>query len=299
MSTIILIIAAVLFVLAVVAVGVFILGKTVATPKKQENETSFETRSGESRFSLALPSGFALSCVFIPRSETVQGPHKAVILCHGFNQTKNDMYKYADLFHRADFDALIFDQRYYGESGGNFSSSGYFEKDDILALTKKVRELCGPETTVGLFGVSFGAVAAILASYEEQFDFVIADTPFSDLHRLLKEHMKSDYRIKAFPMLHLTELYLRIRYKIKVRTVSPIKLYKNKKKPNPTPIFIIHGDEDEMISPQMSVDLYNTKTGGYKKFYLASEAGFTDAYHKNPDEYESKIYQFLDRVYKK
>ncbi len=61
-------------------------------------------------------------------------------------------------------------------------------------------------------------------------------------------------------------------------------------------MFFTHGLNDRYILPQMSVDLYNAKSNGIRKLYLAPNAGHAEALWKNPVEYDEKLEEFLNEV---
>ena len=59
------------------------------------------------------------------------------------------------------------------------------------------------------------------------------------------------------------------------------------------PLFLIHGDCDKKVPPQMSVDIYNSKEYGLKTLYLAPESGHKEAFFKNREDYIEKIQTFI------
>lgn len=51
-------------------------------------------------------------------------PRKVAITCHGHTVNRYSDLKYADIFYRAGFSTVIFDERYFGESTGDFAPLG-------------------------------------------------------------------------------------------------------------------------------------------------------------------------------
>ena len=53
---------------------------------------------------------------------------KWVIICHGVTENKVNSIKYANVFIKLGFNAVVYDHRRHGESGGKTSSYGHYEK---------------------------------------------------------------------------------------------------------------------------------------------------------------------------
>ena len=61
------------------------------------------------------------------------GSNKTMILVHGISYTRMGMVKYMPIFRRLGWNILIYDQRFFGRSGGSNTSFGYYEKRDLVA----------------------------------------------------------------------------------------------------------------------------------------------------------------------
>src|SRR5258706_11093081 len=89
----------------------------------------------------------------------------SVVLVHGLNRSRIEMVKKTPFLQKQGWNALLFDLRHHGESGGDVSSFGFFEKQDVHAATAFARTRAqGP---VVLWGVSLGAASATLAAAED------------------------------------------------------------------------------------------------------------------------------------
>jgi acetyl esterase/lipase len=68
-----------------------------------------------------------------------------------------------------------------GSSGGDIVSLGYYESDDLAAVTRWLRQR--RHGRIGLWGHSMGAVAALLhAKRDPLIACLVLDAPFADLH---------------------------------------------------------------------------------------------------------------------
>src|SRR5258707_11499948 len=81
------------------------------------------------------PDGVALKGWWVPAPDA----HGTVVLVHGLNRSRIEMVRKVPFLHKLGWNALLFDLRHHGESGGNVSSFGFFEKQDVHAATALAR----------------------------------------------------------------------------------------------------------------------------------------------------------------
>ncbi len=62
------------------------------------------------------------------------------------------------------------------------------------------------------------------------------------------------------------------------------------------PVFLVHTQGDDYVPWQMSVELYESKTHGYRKLWLAPNGVHAQAWKKNKHEYEQQIDEFLHEI---
>ena len=112
-----------------------------------------------------------------------------VVLVHGLNRSRIEMVRKVPFLNRQGWNALPFDLRHHGTSGGQVSSFGFFEKDDVHAATALARSRAqGP---VVLWGVSLGAASAILAAAEDpRIAAIVADSSYRSLRDTVSHHLR-------------------------------------------------------------------------------------------------------------
>jgi hypothetical protein len=223
----------------------------------------------------------------------IEGSDKIVILCHGITFSLYGSVKYVNLFRQRGYSVLMYDHRHHGRSGGENATFGFYEKHDLKAWVDWAKHQCGQNGEIGLHGESYGAATALqYAAMDSGAAFVIADCAFSDLTELLTYHLKHDYGLPAFPFLQISSFITKLRAGFYYGDVSPIKGLPQVN----TPIFFIHGANDDFTPTRMSVDLYKAKQGA-RKLFLAPNAGHAEAYWNNRQEYDRLVGEFLETVH--
>lgn len=241
-------------------------------------------------FYLQSKYGYKLHTVFFPNKNS----KNTIILCHGITDSLFASMKYMDIFIKRGFNVVIYDHRFHGKSGGPNCSYGYFEKFDLISVTDWVFEKCGQGSTVGIQGESMGAATILQHSrIDPRVSFYIADCPYSDLTELFKVRIKDDYHLPAFPLIQLSNLLFKLTTNVFYSQISPIKDIAEVE----TPIFFIHGENDNYIPHKMSIDLYNAKKHGVKKLYIAPNADHVESYLKNIKEYDKLVGDFLSSIH--
>ena len=130
------------------------------------------------------PDGVPLKGWWVPAPEA----HGTVVLVHGLNRSRIEMVKKVPFLHKQGWNALLFDLRHHGASGGDASSFGFFEKQDVHAATAFARTRAqGP---VVLWGVSLGAASATLAAAEDPgVAALVCDSSYRSLRDTVAHHL--------------------------------------------------------------------------------------------------------------
>ncbi len=136
--------------------------------------------------SFKAPDGTELRGWWVPAADA----KGSVVLAHGLNRSRIEMVKKVPFLHGLGWNALLFDMRHHGESGGAATTFGDREKDDVRAATALARaRASGP---VVLWGVSLGAASVILAAAEDPtVAGVVGDSSYRSLPDTVHHHMSA------------------------------------------------------------------------------------------------------------
>ncbi|WP_125154030.1 alpha/beta hydrolase [Clostridium rectalis] len=229
---------------------------------------------------------------------------KSIIICHGYGDNKFivggkgckqkvDNLKLAKLFLQQDYNVLLFDFRGHGDSYKNAAVTiGYNEQRDLLGAIEFIQSLKLNEK-IGIIGFSMGAGTALsILDKVGNIDFVIADSPFSDLKDYLMNNIKIWTGLPKIPFAPLIVLNFKLLYKVKFYKVSPISSVRTSK----VPILLIHGKKDITIPYKESVKLKRNCKSSKSKLVLFQNSAHIGSFYLYHIEYEKVIKDFLKEI---
>ncbi|WP_420954363.1 alpha/beta hydrolase [Bacillus haynesii] len=223
-------------------------------------------------------------------------PHKTkntVVICHGVTMNLLNSIKYMNLFLDLGWNAVIYDHRRHGTSGGKTTSYGYYEKNDLKTVVNWLREKHGEHALIGIHGESMGAVTTLLYAGmdDADADFYVADCPFATFEDQLIYRLKEDFHLPGAFILPLASLFLRWRDGYRIRDVSPLSVVRKIKKP----VLFIHSKHDDYIPAESSEMLYEKKPGK-KRLYIAEKGAHAMSYTQNRNSYKNTVRDFLQEI---
>lgn len=232
------------------------------------------------------PNGYPVKAIFLEPLKT----NNFVVICHGVTENKINSVKYARLFERLGFNSVVYDHRRHGDSGGKTTSFGHYEKKDLQAVVKAVKEYAGEKAIIGIHGESMGAATTILyaGTLEDHAHFYIADCAFSDFTDQLMYLMKKETPLRTIYALKLADVFLRVRDGYSMKLVSPREAVTHIEKP----VLFIHSLLDDFILPAMTQELYDLKHGP-KQLKFFEVGAHAQSFNQNTDEYEKTVAEFL------
>ena len=189
--------------------------------------------------------GLAIKGWFIPRDG--EETEKTVILLHGYPADKGDILS-ALSFLSKDFNLLLFDFRYFGESEGKYSTAGAKEVLDLLAAISFLKNRGIEE--VGVWGFSMGGAVALMAQEKApEIKVIVSEAAYANLGDLAYQLYRIPY-LRA-PLAYLTIFWGKIILGTDALKVSPEKSVAK----STIPILLIHSKNDEVIPFQNALQL--------------------------------------------
>lgn len=149
--------------IAVLAAGAYAIAYFSMHPPRmriRRTPDSFGADFEDVRFDSA--DGTPLSGWWVPASE----PRGVLILCHGMSAHREQLLPWASWLWKAGFSLFLFDFRATGTSGGNLSTLGLQEMEDVIGAVDYVKNR-EPDQPLGALGFSMGGVAIMLAAAQD------------------------------------------------------------------------------------------------------------------------------------
>ena len=184
-----------------------------------------------------------------------------VVILHGVADNRGSTANVIPRFRQKGLAVVAFDSRAHGESGGEFCTYGFHEKNDLRRVIATLSP--GP---VLLFGTSLGgAVALQAAAGEPRVTGIVAAEVFSDLPAVVRD------RTPRFVPGFLVRQAFRVaaeRGDFDVEQVSPLRAAASIH----VPVLLIHGAEDRDTPPAHAQEIFDA-LAGEKRLILVEGAG--------------------------
>lgn len=259
-----------------------------------ESPAQFGLKNGQP---IEIQSGdITLKGWFYPAGEKARC---AIVYHHGFTGTRYGGMKYAPIFQEYGCDALFYDARRHGESGGRYGTYGFHEKQDLLNVVDWLKDRRGlKDINIGLMGESFGAATSLMAtgSSGREFAFVVAESPYSDLKNIVEKRGEADYGPVVHIFVPLAFFLSELRADFEVDDTSVIKWSSRIK----TPVFLIHSRQDTYTAPENSRMVFESLSGLSdleKGLYFTDwNAKHARSLDTNPEVFTDQVQSFLDKI---
>ncbi len=192
----------------------------------------------------SLGDGIPLRGWFFPAA----GSDRVVVVAHGRNSTRTgddgELVPHAGALVEAGYNALLFDFRAHGESGGVRYTLGWAEQQDLLGAVDHLKDRGFRPDRMGFWTHSMGAATALLASaISPDVRNIVADSSFARLDDLLARQLPIASGLPGFfnpPIL----FFARTVFDADTSIVNPVDVVADLP---PDSLFIIHAEADRLI----------------------------------------------------
>jgi pimeloyl-ACP methyl ester carboxylesterase len=221
-----------------------------------------------------------------------------IVVAHGYgkNRMQDDVpvLELAKSLSQKGYNLVMFDFRNSGESEGNLTSVGQYEKYDLLGAI----DWAGKNTDdkIVLLGYSMGAATALITAAEApEVSAVIADSPFNNLKNYLSENLSVWSGLPKYPFTPLIMMMIPTATGTDPEQVNPLKaideIY-------PRPVLFIHGKGDKSIPYKNSKSMAEKYPGTFQ-LMLVDKADHVKSYSVDPAVYVAKVDGFLQSSLRK
>ena len=227
--------------------------------------------------------------------EAHEDSHKWVLLMHGYTGWKEEMYPFAAWYYKQGFNVLAPDLRCQGDSDGDFIGMGWTDHFDCMMWVDYILSQ-DKDAEIVLHGQSMGAATALIMTGDKLPDNVkmaVSDCSYTDAFSMFSEKVKEWFYLPSFPVVDTARLLLKLRGGYDLKDASAIDAVRK----STVPTLFIHGDEDAMISVQMTKDLYDAAACD-KEILIVKGAGHAQSQDKSPDKYFDAVKFFIDTYVK-
>lgn len=216
-----------------------------------------------------------------------------MILVHGYSANYHIHMPFTRLFLNEGLNVLLVDQRAHGGSEGEYTTYGYYEKNDIDRWIKYLEDKNGKDLYIGLHGQSLGGATVLMCGVNnDKVKFIIDDCGFSNGKEEIKHEFDKQRYIPFKPVYWLLRKKIKHRCNFDMDEVNPLKEIEKSNKP----ILFIHGKEDKLVPYTMAEDMYNKRGNKEDLLYLVEDAGHMECYGANREKYEEVVRKFISKV---
>lgn len=232
-----------------------------------------------------------LSAVYIPSFDGKST--NTAILCHGYRGVNTDMVIIAKMYSDLGFRVLMPDARAHGLSKGLFTSFGHYERYDLRRWVHYLLRTYGATDSILLHGVSMGAATVILSSANHLPDnvkMIVADSPFNNALSVLAHGTKPGILAFFLPGVSILCRYL---HRFFLGQADVLKAAKSAH----LPLFIFHGDQDEVCPIEGAKRLLALSKGEDKQLYVVPGAKHAEGYIVDQPGVEKAILEFVQKYF--
>ena len=218
-----------------------------------------------------------------------------VIVVHGIypnGKCKPESNLIASLLVKERINALTIDLRNYGQSDNvsNYEDLGLRSYNDVLGAFDFLKKIGFESSSIGLHGISLGAVPVIFAANKEKdINAIWADSSLAEFSMVLQDEIaRYGLSIEFGPAVSFFGKLL--------SGVDPIHLNPAKKLTNDQNYFFTHGDKDQrmLVRHYLYFKKYAEENKIKSEFWLAENSYHVDGMFKYPDLYAAKMRDFFE-----
>jgi len=216
-----------------------------------------------------------------------------VMLQHGFKTNRSYVFEEAKILQDSGYGILLTGIRAHDLNDGDELTMGVREVEDLDTWYNYLIEAQSVgKGKVGIFGESMGGSIAIeYAALNQDIAVVVAESSFSSLQDTINVSVEYYTGLPAFPFAPIIALWAEIITGIDIEQINATKAAA---KLCNTPLFIMQGGQDTVVSVESGQWLYDAACGD-KELWFDAALGHVDFVTKKPDEFKRRVVGFFNQ----
>lgn len=186
------------------------------------------------------------------------------------------------------YNILLFDLRGRGESQGEGRSLSHIE-NDIGGAIDYLKNRGYSSTKIGIIGFCSGAANTCIFASREDVGAIILDGCFTSIKDMVYSQALTRGIPKLPVMIFIPGVQLAASLFYHYEKVNPIDVVGKVR----CPVFFIHEEDDDLIPPQETKDLYDSNKNHSNSYWQIPDTLHSCGYVTNPVEYVARIDAFL------
>lgn len=285
------------------AVGAWIvwgvLPFSILRPSRAERWTVYPGRTPEAlglraeEFWTEAAPGLWLKGWFVhPRAFTAT--RGTVVLLHGSSSCKESLLGPAAQLADHGYNAILYDSRAHGESGGKFATYGFYEKEDFSRVLDEAGRRFGDLGPTMVFGSSYGAAVALQAmARDPRVCCGVLECPFADLRETIRHHGWLWLRLPAW----VSDLSLNRAGQLARFDPDAVRPERDAARLAGRPVLLIHGTADPRIPIACGERIFRAAQAAApgSEWYPVPGAGHEDLWRAGGAEYQRRVTDFYGR----
>jgi pimeloyl-ACP methyl ester carboxylesterase len=186
------------------------------------------------------------------------------------------------------YNILLFDLRGRGESQGKARSLSDIERD-IGGAIDYLKSRGYPSGRIGIIGYCSGAASVCIFASEEDVGGIVLDGCFTSARDMVY-HQASSRGIPRVPVIvFVPGVQLAATVFYGYEAVNPIDVVGRVR----CPIFFIHEENDDLVPPQETVELFNASGNPSNMYWQVPDTSHSRSYETHPTEYVARLDAFF------
>lgn len=219
-----------------------------------------------------------------PNTPGVKG---SVILLACLRGNRLNLVARARFYLERGFSTLLIDLRSTGESEGQMTSFGWYEKQELLAALQYLRREKQIEV-IALHGISAGAATICFAAPQlDPIAFIVLESGYDSMEHAFQHRVERRGGVLA-PCFAPVKWFAQLKFRGDFAKMNPVEFVHHFK----CPVLVLAGTADDRVPTRDTYALFQ-RIQSQKQIWLFQGLGHVDFYAQQPVEFETQLINFL------